>query len=87
MCSILDEHELNSSDHLPTNVQIDAHLISFKRKDFVRVKYNLSKCSANEIAQYYGDELYSSPQSLPLPHHELSNSDTEMYYKTFVSKL
>ena len=87
MCSILGEHELNSSDHLPIIVQIDTHPISFKRKNFVRVKYNWSKLTANEISQSYGDELYSSLQSLPLSHHELGNNDTEMYHKTFVSKL
>ena len=87
MCSILDEHELNSSDHLPKIVQIDA-IPFLLRENILSVKnYNWSKLTANAIAQSYGDELYSSLQSLPLPHHRLGNNDTKMYYKTFVSKL
>ena len=86
-CSIIDEHELNCSDHLPIIAHLNTGNLLFKRTQFVRVKYNWSKFTANEIAQKYGSTVASALQKTVLPRRDISPNDIDTFYKSLISNI
>ena len=85
-CSILKENELNTSDHLPVIAHVNLQPISYKKPDFVRIKYNWDKLSQKEISDTYGAEIDTVLQELQLPDSNKS-SDVDTFYITIISKL
>ena len=85
-CSILEENEFNTSDHLLVIAHVNLQPISYKKPDFVRIKYNWDKLSPNEISNTYGAEIDTVLQELQIPDSN-KFSDVDTFYNTIISKL
>ena len=87
-CVILDEHELNTSDHLAIVARLNVEPICFKRPDHVHRKYSWNKYSPTEIAQTYGITLTSLLDNKTIRDCSIMCADDiDNYYKSIVEAL
>ena len=86
-CAILDEHELNTSDHLPIIASLNAEPICFKRPAYVRCKFNWKKLTPIQIAQTYELKVKSLLEESPKLKQCKCPADIDTFYQHLIQSL
>ena len=85
-CVIFEDHELNTSDHVPIVTHVKLEPICFKKPNFIRIKYKWNSLSPAQITETYGSEINKLFQDIQIPRN-ITESKIDTYYQTIISIL